>query len=148
PGFDPVNTWKVILATLVLFGAGVITGGLLVQHALQPRSARPLHSPGVSRQSAWGMRYEFLRRMGRDLDLTPEQREKIDAILKESQEKTRKALHEQFQETKAAFREVLTPEQREKFEELIKHPQRGREQRKSTSIGARPPEVGSVTNSR
>ena len=142
-----MNTWKVILATLVLFGAGVVTGGLLVQHILQPTSARPLRSPGVNRESAWGMRYEFLRRMGRDLDLTPEQREKIDAILKESQEKTRKALHEQFQETKTAFREVLTPDQRERFDELIKHPQRGREQRKSTSMGLRPAAAGSVTNS-
>jgi len=27
-----VNTWKIILATLVIFGSGVITGGLLVTH--------------------------------------------------------------------------------------------------------------------
>jgi hypothetical protein len=27
-----VNTWKVILATLVIFGTGVVTGGLLVTH--------------------------------------------------------------------------------------------------------------------
>lgn len=143
-----MNTWKVILATLVLFGAGVITGGLLVQHTLQPGSLRPARPAGVSRQSAPGMRYEFLRRMGRDLELTMEQQEKIDAILKESQEKTRKALHEQFQETKAAFREVLTPEQRERFDELIKRPQHGHEQRRSTSMGVHPPEMGSVTNSR
>ena len=28
-----MNTWKVILATLVIFGTGVITGGLLVTHS-------------------------------------------------------------------------------------------------------------------
>jgi hypothetical protein len=28
-----VNTWKVILATLVIFGTGVVTGGLLVTHS-------------------------------------------------------------------------------------------------------------------
>jgi len=27
-----VNNWKVILATIVIFGAGVVTGGLLVSH--------------------------------------------------------------------------------------------------------------------
>jgi len=27
-----VNTWKIILATLVIFGTGVVTGGLLVTH--------------------------------------------------------------------------------------------------------------------
>jgi Spy/CpxP family protein refolding chaperone len=142
-----VNTWKVILATLVLFGAGVVTGGLLVQQSLQPKFLRQLRAPAAPRQSAWGMRYEFLRRMGRDLDLTREQREKIDKILSESQEQTRKALHEQFQQTKAAFREVLTDEQKARFDELIKHPQRGHEPRRNTSMGVHPPEAAAVTNS-
>jgi hypothetical protein len=31
-----VNNWKVILATIVIFGTGVITGGLLVHHVQHP----------------------------------------------------------------------------------------------------------------
>ena len=27
-----MNSWKIILAAVVIFGAGVITGGLLVNH--------------------------------------------------------------------------------------------------------------------
>ncbi len=84
--------------------------------------------------------------MGRDLDLTPEQRERIDKILTESQEQTRKAIHEEFQRTKASFREVLTPEQQARFDDLIKRSQHAHEQRKGTALGSRPPESAPVTN--
>jgi Spy/CpxP family protein refolding chaperone len=145
-----VNTWKVILATLVLYGAGVVTGGLLIHFSSQtrlghnPRSANGTHS---APPSAGGIRFEFLRRMGRDLDLTPEQRERIDKILKESQEQTRKAVHDEFQRTKAAFREVLTPQQQAQFDELLKRPQRTRESKRSPGSGERTPAATSVTNS-
>jgi Spy/CpxP family protein refolding chaperone len=145
-----VNTWKVILATLVLFGAGVVTGGLLVQHSILAKSPRAQHPAGVARQtppSPWGMRYEFLRRMGRDLDLTQEQRDRIDKILTESQEQTRKAVHEEFQRTKTAFREVLTPEQQTKFDDLIKRSQHAHEQHRGSATGARSPESAPLTNS-
>jgi Spy/CpxP family protein refolding chaperone len=144
-----VNTWRVILATLVLFGAGVVTGGLLVQHSFEARLARP-RQPGSSRpttSSPGGMRYEFLRRMGRDLDLTADQRERIDKILSQSQEQTRKILREESQKTKAAFREVLTPEQQAKFDDLIKRSQRAHEQRRSSGgTGEHSPESVISTN--
>jgi Spy/CpxP family protein refolding chaperone len=130
----------VILATLVLFGAGVVTGGLLVQHSFQARLARP-HPQSASRTispSAGGMRYEFLRRLGRDLDLTSEQREQIDKILSQSQEQTRKVFRDEFQKTKAAFRDVLTPAQQAKFDDLIKRSQRAHEsQHRNGGVGER-----------
>lgn len=117
-----MNTWKVILATFVIFAAGAVTGALLARHSVRPR-------PGPG-----GMRLEFLRRMERDLDLTPEQQERIDKILKESQEHARKimepvtpALHAELQRTKEAFRLALTPEQQTRFDQLLKRPQRARE---------------------
>ena len=74
------------------------------------------------------MRLEFLRRMERDLDLNAEQREKVDRILKESQEQTRRimqpvapALHAELQRTKEKFRQVLTPAQQVRFDQLLKH---------------------------
>ena len=39
-----MNFWKVILATLVIYAAGVVTGGLLVNHTEEPRGHRP-HPP-------------------------------------------------------------------------------------------------------
>ena len=144
-----MNTWKVILATLVLFGAGVVTGGLLVQHSLHARLLRPSRPAAAARPSpasAGGMRYEFLRRMGRDLDLTPEQQERIDKILTQSQEQTRKAIHEEFQKAKAAFRDVLTPAQQAKFDELVKRSQRAHEQRRNATGGERPLESTPATN--
>lgn len=145
-----MNTWKVILATLVLYGAGVVTGGLLVHYSAQGKLG---HTPRITNgtrsvpSSAGGIRFEFLRRMGRDLDLTPEQRERIDKILKESQEQTRKAVHDEFQRTKAAFREVLNPQQQAKFDELLKHSQRARESKRSPGSGERVPAPLPATNS-
>jgi Spy/CpxP family protein refolding chaperone len=117
-----VNAWKVILATMVIFAAGALTGALLVRLPAHPRQG-----PG-------GTRLEFLRRVERELDLTPEERERIEKILKESQEQTRKimepvspALQAQMQKTKEEFRQALTPEQQGRFDQLLKHSQRARE---------------------
>ena len=74
-----MNNWKVILATMVIFGTGVVTGGLLVRHADHGRDRRPQRAGGVVHPAqaapAGVMRIEFLRRMERELDLTPEQRD-------------------------------------------------------------------------
>jgi Spy/CpxP family protein refolding chaperone len=127
-----VNAWKVILATIVIFGAGVVTGALVVRHSTQaPAAVRP-HGMGAPR-------LEFLRRAERELNLKPDQRERIDRILKASQERTRKLmepvapeLRAELEQTKNEFLAVLTPEQRTRFEVLIKKQhQRPREPRHS-----------------
>jgi Spy/CpxP family protein refolding chaperone len=117
-----VNAWKVILATIIIFAAGAFSGAVLVRHAAPAR-----FGPG-------GMRLEFLRRMERDLDLTPDQRQRVDKILKEAQEHTRKimepvapAIHAELQRTKDEFRQILTPAQQVRFDELLRHSMRGRE---------------------
>src|ERR1035441_7482841 len=78
-------------------------------------------------------------RMERELDLTAEQREPIDKVLKEGQERTKKLMEtveprrrEEFKKTMEDFRAVLTPEQRSRFDELVKRSEeRAREQRKA-----------------
>ncbi len=131
--------WKVILATVVIFGAGVFTGALVVRYPAGFYGARhqrgALGARSVESGSPGGMRLEFLRRMQRDLDLTAEQRERIDKLLKQSQERTRKImepvtpdLHRELQRAKAEFREALAPEQQVRFDELLKQQQRLREQ--------------------
>ena len=128
-----MNTWKVIFAAIVIFAAGGVTGGLLVWR-LEPVPAPPRHTSGLTKSGQFGqfgspsgMRLEFLRRIQRDLDLTPEQREQIDKLLKESQERTRKimepvspAFHAELQRTKEEFRAVLTADQQKRFDDLVK----------------------------
>ena len=143
---------------MVIFGAGVVTGGLLVR-----RTAFINPQPG-QRVTAWsrtnvlatpgGMRVEFLRRIQRDLDLRLDQREAFDRILKESQDRTRKLmepinpqLRDEMQRTREEVRALLTPEQRKRFDELLKHQQRAREPRtppreRSTEGGPNRPPAG------
>jgi hypothetical protein len=151
-----VNTWKVILATLVIFVAGLVTGGVLVVYSGRSLITRPprTNSQRASLATAGGMRLEFLRRMQRDLDLTADQREHVDKILKESQERSRKimepvspSLREEFQRTKEEFREILTADQRARFDDLFKHQQRPHEQRRSTLQNEHPSETLAPTNS-
>lgn len=129
-----MNTWKVILATVVIFVAGVVTGGLVVRHSTQvPAPVRP-RIAGAPRlaptYSAGGLRLEFLRRAERDLRLNPDQRERIDKLLQASQERTRKLmepvapeLRAELEQTKDEFLAVLTPDQRARFEVLVKKQQ-------------------------
>ena len=143
---------------MVIFGMGVVTGGLMVRHVDHGRDRRPQHSTGVARAgqptAAGVMRIEFLRRMERDLDLTPEQRAPIDKVLQEGQERMKKLMdtveprrREEFKKTMEEFRAVLTPEQQRRFDELVKQQQqRTREQRKAAPPRERPPQTPAPGN--
>jgi Spy/CpxP family protein refolding chaperone len=93
------------------------------------------------------MRIEFLRRVQRELDLATGQREPIDKVLKDGQERMKKLMEtveprrrEEFKKTMEEFRAVLTPEQRQRFDDLVKQQQqRAREQRKAAPPRERPP---------
>jgi Spy/CpxP family protein refolding chaperone len=132
------NYWKVILATVVIFGAGVVTGGLLVRLARTPVPPPP--SRGQLRPadpvSAGGLRLEFLRRAQRELELTADQRDRLGRILRESQDRTKKLMEpvapqirEELRRTRAEFVEALTPEQRIRFNELARQQQQQQQQR-------------------
>jgi Spy/CpxP family protein refolding chaperone len=151
-----VNTWKVILATLVIFGAGIGTGSLLIRHdqpVLVPHRQHLADGKAWQPGSAGGMRLEFLRRVQRDLDLNPEQRERIDKILKESQDRTRVImepvsgnLRDELKRTRDEFREALTPEQRMRFDELLKRQQHPKDQRRQPGTVERGAEPARLTN--
>ena len=69
-----------VLATLVIFAAGVVTGGLLVRNVLPQKTATP-------QGSGWQMaRLDQFQRAVNQLDLTPEQRMKVNRIARERQE--------------------------------------------------------------
>ena len=124
---------------MLIFGTGVVTGGLLVSKSDRGRTPRP-GPAAITRQtpnSPGGMRLDLLRRMERELDLSVEQRELVDKIIKESQERTRKIMEpvapqmrDELQLTRDRFRAVLTPEQRQRFDELSKQPPRSRDSRR------------------
>ena len=113
--------WRVILATLVIFVAGMVTGGLAIKHF------QPLPATTVTAKAPPSLqRFEVLRRMEKRLDLSPPQQERIEQIVRESQERTKKAweqvrpiIHDEFQRVQDRIREELTPEQRMKFEKLL-----------------------------
>jgi hypothetical protein len=136
-----VNYWKVILATIVIFGAGVITGGLLVSHVDRP--ARPLFSfhqpprPAPAVHTPYEnmppevrpeiLKTNFVQLLNDNLDLTPKQKEQIRKIIAQAQQNTHdlwKLVAPQFQlvwhDTRQQIRDVLTPQQQKEFESLMK----------------------------
>jgi Spy/CpxP family protein refolding chaperone len=119
-----VNTWKPIFAALVIFAAGVVTGGLTTRLGLPPKStAAPGPPPGGFR----GVRNELVDRMQRELYLTVEQRERIERTLRESHERTRNLWETIAPQAQAEQRRVreeiraeLNPEQQAKFDASFK----------------------------
>lgn len=127
-----MNSWKVILATMVIFGTGVITGGLLVRHAAGPLKNRPpkntaglTNAPSIA--PAQLQRIELLLRVRNELNLTPDQHERIERIIREGQERSRKLwdsvapeMRNELQSVQEKIRAELTPEQRRRFEQLLR----------------------------
>src|SRR5215467_5762887 len=122
---------------MVIFGAGVVTGGLLVRQTMLTQPAKQPHpNPNRSIPTAPGLtRVEFLRRAERELDLTPEQRAKTDKLIADSQERTKKIMEpvapkirEQLNQTRDQFRALLTPEQLTRFDEMLKKAAHPRDQ--------------------
>jgi len=119
-----VNTWKPILAALVIFAAGVVTGGLTIRFTLPHPPQRPAGPGGFP---DFGRRPDFLDRMQRELSLTDDQRKQIGDILHQSQDNTRKLwetiapqARAEHERTRERIREVLAEEQRKKFDESFK----------------------------
>ncbi len=129
-----MNNLKVIFATVVIFGAGVITGGLLVNyvHNSRPKAfhkpavdVRPPLTNAVARvpeapklKAPEILNRQFLQRLNEELHLTPEQHEAILKIINEGQNQ----VHKVIQDSRLEIREVLTPEQRRSFDDLVKRP--------------------------
>jgi len=155
-----VNTWKVILATLVIFGAGVVTGGLLVGYSnyLQLHRQKPVatdtpppnpsvaiavHTNQLPAPPPVLLRKDFLNRLNQELKLSPEQREHIEKIISEGQERNRELWQKIEPDVRAALvdarekiRAELTPEQQTHFEEILKH---WHDQRRSPPPRGHPP---------
>jgi Spy/CpxP family protein refolding chaperone len=142
-----VSPWKVILATMVIFVCGVVTGAMLTRTmapktepalAALPAPARPFAAPMLQLQRA-----NFLKLMDKQLDLSADQRDEIGRIMKASQERTQPLwnqiapqMSDELKNVREEIRAVLTPEQRKKFVELLK---RSRKADTTPSGPVRPP---------
>jgi len=144
-----VNAWKPILAALVIFAAGVVTGGLTVNlrnPPAPPKGTVAVKKPAVMPRE--GQLRELSRRMQAELDLTPEQRRRTEAIIHDSQERMKTLRDEISQKTSEEFREMLqkirselTPEQLGKFAEIMRrHDERNK--RDGRTARPSPPAAG------
>jgi len=144
-----VNAWKPILAAAVIFVAGVVTGGFVVDiGAPKPPRAFPRergprnaeHRPGsmMEGQLNW-----LMKRIKRDLNLTDDQAAKVESAFTASRDEMKTCWEEiqprmraSTEKLKEALRDDLTGEQIAKFEKYLR-PQVMRERFKG-GPGGRP----------
>lgn len=121
--------FKVILVAMVIFGLGVVTGGLIIQRTQAPPPApaqqeapRPPHF-GKSDQAR---RFDFLNCAQKELGLTPEQQVQMELVVSNGQRRMRVIWDEfnprmqaHYCETREQINEILTPEQQDRFHELM-----------------------------
>lgn len=137
---------------MLIFGAGVVTGGLLVRTRVVQHQTAPAPAPAASIQPAATPiaanvapgRQMFIQRVRNELDLTPEQSAKVDEIMADSHKRIAKIYEpvtpQAREETRRVRQEImglLTPEQRRKFNQSVK---RQREREMTEERRARPNE--------
>lgn len=153
-----MNSWKVILATIVIYGAGVMTGGLLVNHVDHSHSRNNFHRMEAALPSTNSVTQtnspnsqasrparlpemlsrQFLQRLDEELQLTPDQRAAIQKIIADGQN----LMHKTMLDTRLEIREQLTPEQRSQFDGMVKRQPR----RMPNSTNAPPVNAPAATN--
>jgi Spy/CpxP family protein refolding chaperone len=120
-----VNRWRVILAAIVIFCAGAATGGLVVR-TYAPKVVKRAHvSPPLPIGN--DRRQEYIAKLDRELQLTAEQRARVETILSESQKRMKAIwepmepqVKEEYRRTRREISEVLSPEQQEKMKQWRK----------------------------
>jgi hypothetical protein len=122
-----VIPWKVILATMVIFVCGVVTGALVIK-TQGNTSPHPRQSGDVGLGPP-GPPQDILRWLT-PLNLATNQSEKIVKILQDSQatnwairESIAPLLHNEVERAHQAINLVLTPDQQVKYAELLKKPE-------------------------
>jgi Spy/CpxP family protein refolding chaperone len=124
-----VNILRVILATLVIFGTGAVSGYFIgkkqaVQHAVNISPTTQVGGTNAAPPLDRGRR-SMMDRMQKDLTLSDEQRETIGAIFAESRERSKvlwkeikEPMDNEVKRVHEEIKAVLTPEQAIKFEEM------------------------------
>ena len=129
-----MDQWKVILATLMIFGSGIGTGYLMSRSSsseskgllpTQTQSGTGQLNPGSAQQTTRPIFFRSSGYLDRHLGLSEEQRTLIQDINKESHQRIhefgkpfRDQLHSEHQEIQNQIRQALTPEQVVTFDNL------------------------------
>ena len=120
-----MNPWKFILATVLIYGTGVVTGVLVT--TLVERPHRAAAKPAQQLTYNQIQRAEFLGRLQKQLSLTSEQHDRIGHILRDSNQRTKPywdpvaaKMKEEIRTVTEKIRAELTPEQSTKFDAEIK----------------------------
>ena len=107
-----------VVVVVLTFLSGAAAGFLTAHLMYRPFSHRP---PRMVPQM-------MVRHLSRALDLTPEQRAKVEEIVKRRHqriwsvtESVRPRVHQELEEANREIEAILTPEQRVKFEKLKMH---------------------------
>ena len=130
-----VNAWKPILAAVVIFAAGVVTGGFVVDFgAPKPPRAFPRERGPRNAEHPPGSRTEgqlnwLMKRIQRDLKLTDKQAATVESAFKASREEMKLTFEElrprmraSTEKLKEKLRGDLTEEQLAKFEKYLRPP--------------------------
>ena len=143
-----MNPWKLILATVVIFGAGIVMGGLLVNYVIHSASTPQHHAPAAPSAANTNrppadhadpakvrqpelLSQQFVQRLDDVLQLTPPQRDAIQKIICTGQEQNHAIWtncaaqsRQVMQEVRQQIRAQLNPDQLNQFEKLLKqtHP--------------------------
>jgi len=119
-----VSPWKVILATLVIFIAGLVTGAVGVKGILKPTGPG---NRGYEPMQPWMLREHFRAELDRRLDLSPEQNARIERVMHEGQERVKEIwslvgpeMQAELRGVREEIRRELTQDQRRRFDELMR----------------------------
>jgi len=121
-----------IAVLLVVLAAGLFAGAALTLafgsrgHRVERHEERFLRGPGGPPIPGDHEGVVFMRRpFGEELDLNPEQRERVERLMEEQRRKAERLMADMqprmkalMDSTNAAIEGVLTPEQRERFREM------------------------------
>ena len=120
-----VKILKIILATMVIYAAGVLTGALIVRSNKVP-SAHEEVPPWVFRGPDF-VQQRFLERLKKEVNLTPEQAQRLGVIFRESRDRMNgwweiigPEMRAEVKEVKDKIRAQLNAEQWAQFEHLLK----------------------------
>ena len=137
-----MRTWKLIVATLVIFAAGVATGTVVKSRQMNQARRVELDRRGSVPLAMW-QRFETVRRAIGKLDLPQDQKARIEGLIKESHGRFQKlweplapAARAELEQLRARVNAELGPDLRVRFEELLRQrmPHRAR-----TGTNAPPP---------
>jgi hypothetical protein len=126
-----VNAWKIVLITAVIYGAGFVSGGALnrANKTLLPSRPRTIERTALPPAMTARRQAEYLARLNRELQLTPQQFDRIQAILQESNARTQQlweSIQPQWRDetraTRQKIRAELDPRQQRRLTEISKRP--------------------------